>query len=99
MDDQATSASRYELLEDLFEVASDLLEGTRDGLVFPLVQHFDQCLDVIAGFSKVIASRAQSFTALGKVFVLLEGFFVDVRVFLQRFVGFVELSYKLKVSR
>jgi hypothetical protein len=77
------------------EVLCDLLEGARDGFVFAVVEELDEVLDGVARGAEFTASRGELLAPAGEVFVLLEGFLVDVGVLLESLVDLFEFADEL----
>lgn len=90
LDHQPPPSGRHEFLKHLGELPTHLLERPLDGFVFPLVQHGDQLLDAVLRGFQLPAPFRQRVPLGGEVVVLLKGLFVDVAVFLQRFVDFMQ---------
>ena len=90
LDDEAAAAGGHEASEDGGEFAGDLLEGAFDCFVFALVEDVDEVADRGLRGVEFGAAGGEGVALRGEVGVLLDGFFVDVAVFLEGFVDFVE---------
>lgn len=95
LDDEFAFSGGDELNEDVGEVFGDLLEGSGDGFVLALVEDFDEGFDGVAGGVELAAALDELLAAFGEVFVLLEGFLVDVFELAEGFVDFFEFAGKL----
>lgn len=95
LDDEPALACRHKLDEDVLEVLRHLLEGAVDGLVLALIEHFDERFDVISRRVELAAPLMELLALARKVFVLLKGLFVDMRILLQRFVDLVKFADEL----
>jgi hypothetical protein len=74
--------------EDFGEGFGDLFEGALDSFVFALVEDVDEVFDGFAAAVELFLPGRQLVSLFREIFVLFEGFLVDVGVFLQGFVDF-----------
>lgn len=80
----------HETLEDICELPGNLFEGTLDSFVLALVQVSYKLLDRLLRLVELPATLEQLILLVCKAVILLERFFVDVLVFLQGVIDFLE---------
>ena len=85
--DDETSAARWdELLKHFFEVAGNLLEGSFDRFILPLIQDFNKFFDRLGGLVQVFSTLEKLIPLFCEVIVLFESLLVDVGEFLETLV-------------
>jgi hypothetical protein len=83
LNDQSTTSSWNQTLEDRSKLLGDLFKSPLDGLIFSLIQHLDKVLNRRLRIIKFLSSFQQAVSLSGKVVVLFECLLVDMLIFLE----------------
>jgi hypothetical protein len=95
LNDQPTTTSWNQTLEDRSKLLGDLFESSLDGLILSLIQDLDKVLDRRLRIIKFLSSLQQAVSLSGEVVVLFECLLVDMLVFLERIIDFLEFGRNL----
>lgn len=91
LNDQTTTTRRYKLFKHIVELAGNLLEGSFDGFILPLIKYVDEIIDRFLRGIKLFSSVSECLTLLREAVVLFERFLVDMGVLLETLVNFMKL--------
>ena len=97
LNDKPTMARRYKAFEDGSELLRHLLECSLNSFILTLIKMRNKFLDRLLRLVEFRTTLEQLILLVGKAVVLFESLLVDMLVFLERIVDFLETGSDLKI--